>query len=311
MKRFTDQSGQALVLSALFLTVLLGMAAVAVDVGSWFHADRQAQAAADAAALAGAQALPYDEAGAKALAESYATKNGGGLKTVAVGTTGPAAGDTVTVEIEREAPGFFSQVLGVNAVTVGAKASARAAPLGAARWVAPIVVSEKHEKLVCGLSCFGPNPANHTTLNYLHLKDVGTSDGSGSFGFLNLDRSDTSGTGTSTLGQWIRDGYDGLLEPDLYTTSTGNPFSSTHVGDSLQDRFGTELLFPIYRKITGSGTNAQYEIVGFVGFHLTGMKLTGSDEKLFGYFTQVIWDGIETDTGPATDYGVRVVTLVE
>ena len=309
MKRLRDESGQALVLSAMFLTVLLGMAALAVDVGSWYHADRKAQAAADAAALAAAQELPYDSVTAEDHAEDYATKNGGGLKSVAFAGTTPPGDDTVTVEIEREAPGFFSQVLGVSAVTVGAKASARSAPLGKARWVAPIVVSEKHEKLVCGLACFGP--AHETTLNYQQLKDVGTTDGSGSFGFLNLDIAATTGVGTSTLGEWIQHGFDGLLEPDTYNTSTGNPFSSSHVNDSLEDRIGTELLFPVYRKITGSGSNAKYEIVGFVGFYLTGIDVHGSNEKLFGYFTQVIWDGVESETGTPSDYGVRVVSLVE
>jgi hypothetical protein len=243
MKRLLDQTGQALVLSSLFLTVLLGMAAV-------------------------------------------------------------------TVEIERKAPGFFSQVLGVAEVTVGAKASARAAGLGSARWVAPIVVNEQHPKLLCGLACFGPG--HGTVLDYMHLKDTGTTDGSGTFGFINLDQTATSGVGTSTLGEWIENGYDGLVTPDTYNTSTGNPFSSSHVAGSLDARIGTELLFPIYRKITGTGSNAKYEIIGFVGFFLTGTDLQGNDEKLLGYFTQVIWDGVESESGPSgPDHGVRVVTLVE
>jgi Putative Flp pilus-assembly TadE/G-like len=309
VKLLRQQKGQTLVLSAFFLTVLLGMSAVAVDVGSWYHADRQAQAAADAAALAAAQALPYDSDTAESYATDYAKKNGGGLKTVAFGTTGPTANDTVSVEIERTAPGFFSQVLGLDEVTVGAKASARAAGLGKARWVAPIVVHEKHEKLVCGLACFGPG--HGTVLDYMHLKDVGTTDASGSFGFINLDQTATNGVGTSTLGDWIQNGYEGLIEPDSFNTSTGNPFSSTHVADSLADRIGTELLFPIYRKITGSGSNAKYEIIGFVGFYLTGTDLKGNDEKLLGYFTQVIWEGVQSESASPTDHGVRVVTLVE
>ena len=42
--------------------VLLGMAAVGIDVGSWYQAQRHDQSVADAAALAGAQALPDDPA---------------------------------------------------------------------------------------------------------------------------------------------------------------------------------------------------------------------------------------------------------
>ena len=50
--------GQATVLTLVFLVVLLGMAALVLDIGSWYRADRATQSAADAAALAGAQALP-------------------------------------------------------------------------------------------------------------------------------------------------------------------------------------------------------------------------------------------------------------
>jgi hypothetical protein len=323
VRRAFDEKGQALVLSALFLTVMLGMAAVTVDVGSWYHADRKAQAAADAAALAAAQSLPYDQATAEDLAEDYTSKNGGGLKTVAFGTTGLADGDTVTVEIERPAPGVFSQVFGVDSVTVGAKASARAAAAGSARWVAPIVVDERHEKLVCGLACFGP--AHQTELIYYHLggggggkgsKDDETDDdsvdgGSGSFGFVNLDVSSTNGVGTSTLGDWLRNGYDQYIEPDSYNTSTGNPFSSSHVSDALNARIGDVLLFPVYRSLTGTGSTARYEIVAFVGFHLTGVKLTGNDEKLYGYFTETIWDGIPGGPSSLPNFGVRSVALVE
>ena len=50
--------GQATVLTLVFLVVLLGMAALVLDIGSWYRADRATQNTADAAALAGAQALP-------------------------------------------------------------------------------------------------------------------------------------------------------------------------------------------------------------------------------------------------------------
>lgn len=71
-----DECGQSAVIAVLFLTVLLGMTASVVDVGSWFRAQRQAQTQADAAALAGAQLLPDDPAGAISTAVSYAKDNG-------------------------------------------------------------------------------------------------------------------------------------------------------------------------------------------------------------------------------------------
>ncbi len=67
MTTLRSQRGQAMVMSIVFLTVLLGMAALVLDVGSWYRADRHAQLTADAAALAGAQALPDDPGRATAL----------------------------------------------------------------------------------------------------------------------------------------------------------------------------------------------------------------------------------------------------
>ena len=79
MSTLRDQRGQAMILAVLFLSVLLGIAAAVLDVGAWYRADRQLQATADASALAGAHALPDNQAQAHALALEYADKNGGGL----------------------------------------------------------------------------------------------------------------------------------------------------------------------------------------------------------------------------------------
>src|SRR5262245_65744440 len=75
--RNTSERGQSMVLTVIFMVVLLGFAALVVDVGSWYRAHRAAQSQADASALAGAQALP-DTSQASALANQYAAKNGGG-----------------------------------------------------------------------------------------------------------------------------------------------------------------------------------------------------------------------------------------
>src|ERR1700736_4392982 len=75
--RLRAQSGQVLLLNVVFLTVLLGMSALVIDVGSLYRAKRHDQAIVDAAALAAAQALPGDTSAATGLAIQYAQKNGG------------------------------------------------------------------------------------------------------------------------------------------------------------------------------------------------------------------------------------------
>ena len=46
MSDVRSQRGQATVLTLVFITALLGMAALVLDVGSWFRAQRDTQAAA-------------------------------------------------------------------------------------------------------------------------------------------------------------------------------------------------------------------------------------------------------------------------
>ena len=305
MTRHKRSCGQAYVISILFLAVLLAMAAAVLDIGSWYRADRSLQATVDAAALAGAQALPTSTANASALAAQYAAKNGGGTMNVTFSSK-VFPNDTIKVTGSRAAPGFFSKMLGVKSVTVHGTATARAGLLSAAKWVVPIVVDEKHPKLQCN-----PNPCSGATeLDYLHLKKNGTPDGSGNFGFINL----TGGSqGTSDLGDLIQNGYDQYMNLGNYDAITGNMFSSTNIGDLLQAREGDVLLFPIYRKISGTGTNAQYVIVGWAAFRLTGMDLTGNNEKLFGEFVSVTWDGIQADkaSDAGADFGVKNVSLVD
>ena len=55
-RRSDGQEGQALLIMVIFLTVLLGFTAIAVDAGRFFAERRFLQNAADAAALAGATA---------------------------------------------------------------------------------------------------------------------------------------------------------------------------------------------------------------------------------------------------------------
>ena len=54
MKRLKDESGQALIITALCMTCLFGFAALATDVGLMFREKRLLQIAADSAAVAGA-----------------------------------------------------------------------------------------------------------------------------------------------------------------------------------------------------------------------------------------------------------------
>ncbi len=313
MNNLRSDRGQATVLTVIFLIVLLGAAALVLDVGSWFREQRGTQSTADAAALAAAQALPDSTGDAGILADEYLTKNGGGAAVVGF-SSGPVANDTVTVEVEREAPGIFAKIFGIESVTVGAKATARSGGLDAARWVAPIAVNLKHEKLQCGGPPSKPTPCfgDLTEIELENLHKPGSGDAAGAFGLINLDQSDSGSVGGSTLGDWIMRGFDAYLEPGRYTSVPSAKFNDSHVRGALAARIDgdRELLFPIYKTISGSGSNAIYDVVGWVGFTVTKYQASGSTGKVWGSFTKVLWEGVQSNSGSNLNFGTRTIELV-
>ena len=313
MKDFRSDRGQATVLTVIFLFALLGAVAMVLDVGSWFREQRDTQATADSAALAAAQALPDSTGEAGVLADLYLTKNGGGTAVVEF-SSNAVANDTVTVEVKREAPGVFAKIFGIDSVSVGAKAAARSGGMDAARWVAPIVVNIKHPDLNCGgtpskpVPCFG----KPTEIELEHLHKPGSGTAAGAFGLINLDQSDDSGSaGASTLGEWILNGFDGYMKPGHYNSVPSAMFNDSHVKGALDARLTDDLLFPIYKTISGSGSNSVYDIVGWVGFNVTRYQATGSSGKVWGAFSSVIWEGIQSASGNNLNFGTRTIELVE
>jgi len=308
-----EERGQAVLVTVLFLTVLLGAVALTIDVGAWYREQRQAQATADAAALAGAQALPVDPSRAMTLAAQYASANGGGVPFAGISIkTSIRTNDTVAVKVARTSPGFFAKLFSIDSVTVRSTAAARAGVPQEAKFVAPIVVN----KLQADLS--GPGcPCFHkeTTL------PLGKDGAPGAFGLINLDGSANATVGASTLASWIQSRFDKYLDLGKYNSDTGAKFNSSQVVAALQARTVTELLFPVYDTLTGGGSNAKYNIIGWVAFHLDCFgdidahgvcdNKHGNSQDITGYFTRVIWDGIQsTKNLNLPDFGTYSVSLI-
>ena len=105
--------------------VLLGMCALAIDVGIWYQDKRAVQATADASALAGASVLPASWSTAQTSATSQFGKNKkAGDTAVISNTSNLTSNDSVTVTVTRTAPSFFAKLLGKNSATIKATAQA-------------------------------------------------------------------------------------------------------------------------------------------------------------------------------------------
>lgn len=153
MARLARDDGAFAVLFALLLVVIIGFAALAVDVGYWYASKRQLQTAADAAALAGCNDLARGRTNGViwATVEDYAGRNfGRPLDLPQCSVIPPTAGglsdigtNYVKVTVESDSPAFLSRVLGQDRVRIRAQSIARIGYLTGARspcpWGVPLL----------------------------------------------------------------------------------------------------------------------------------------------------------------------------
>jgi Flp pilus assembly protein TadG len=178
--RRSDQRGQSLVLVVISLTVLLGMAALVLDLGMGWYAKRQLQASVDAAALAGAQELP-SSANAVARAHEYILKNPTrGVDAVQdtiitkclASAPGCAPVNAVQVSAKANAETAFARVFGINSMTVGAKATA-CQPCGA-KPLDIVIVLDRTGSMLQGGSPSKIENAKTGIMTFLSFLDAGT-----------------------------------------------------------------------------------------------------------------------------------------
>ena len=309
--RFKSERGQAFVLAAVAMVMCCGMAALVLDVGNWFRDKRRLQSTSDAAALAGAQLLPDNAAGAKAQAMTYANQNGGDVAGANIVITSVyQANDTIAVKAQRTSPGIFTKVLAIGDANISATAKARVGPPAQALHVAPMVVYCDHSLIQ---NCNNSHTPQFNVNTHLDYDDMGAP---GAFGMLNLD-GENGTVGASKEAAWISTGFDKYLGLGKYKSDPGAKFSSSNIQGALDGRIRTVLLFPVFKTLTGTGQNAEYDIIGWIGFYLTGYTVHGHTATLDGYFVSYIAQGILAQKSPGTGgvpsslFGVRAIQLIE
>ena len=142
LQRFPRRSsGQTFLLVSIGLVVLLGMAALAVDIGDLWTTRRLMQSAADAGAVAGADEITIGgtSSAITTAAKDAASRNGfadGGIRAGASATitvevhnpptSGPFAANSnaVQVDVSETQPTYFMKVLGFSSVPVATTATA-------------------------------------------------------------------------------------------------------------------------------------------------------------------------------------------
>ncbi len=161
VRLFKDQRGQMLPVMALMLTGLLGMSALAVDIGRAYASYRDLQATTNAAALAGATGLPAGTATQYATQYSSVTGNtnaytfmpnvtmvSGYPKTVClatlvsqgIGCAAPSNANAIVVMQQVTVPTFFAGLVSHKNITLTATATAAASGGAAAPYNVAIIL---------------------------------------------------------------------------------------------------------------------------------------------------------------------------
>jgi Putative Flp pilus-assembly TadE/G-like len=316
--RKRGESGQVIVFVVAIITILIGMAALVIDGGSWLRAQRQLQTSADAAALAGVQNLPADSSGAQSIATTYAQTNYPSLPapTVTFPTTpSPCAPNgCIDVLAQTTAPGFLAKIYGsvFSNVTIRAHARAGVTSPSVMKNLAPVAVKNT-------VACAATNPSCYGQTVRLTFDESNVS--SSTIGLINLTCHSTASTacgssagiGGNQLKDWIENGYaDALPANQWYGVKTGETVGPIKQG--FNDRIGVPLFFPVFDNVANSGPNYFFHIVGWAAFVITSVDSWGpGGRQLSGHFvtytTSDLPAGLPISGG--FDFGVHVITLLQ
>jgi Flp pilus assembly protein TadG len=284
MTRLRDEeSGAVLMFVAVSLIVLLGMTALTVDLGRAVAIKRDMVNAADAAALAAAQACATTrDAGAAHTAAVQLSKVNGADPAIAFSapqctvTNGPAGARTVTVTSKTFVDYLIAPILGFDGTDVVATATAVWVPTGATNPV-PFVAAEGTFASTCPI---GPALEHGTSCALWFDND----DFEGStFGTLNLNAwnvSESENCADKEMGANEHyaaiGGYDGPELPPLnedgatwVCSATGN---AQPMFFALTEAIGKIIALPVTDGCVRQGSHCEvFNVVSFARMKLTGV----------------------------------------
>lgn len=305
------KKGAITIIVAMSMVVLLLFAALVIDIGMIAVNKSKLQNACDAAALAGAQELPFDTTKAEAVARQYAGENGVEDKYIKTSFSEGNSKITVTAE-NKPVEFFFAKIVGINEGQVSAKASAINAPISKyGKGLRPFGVEEPE---------FKPFITGQTVI----LK-VGADDNyKGNFGPVALnDKSGASVYKDTIINGSNKSHYVGEKIP----TETGNMVQATlkavqelldgcnHTPPCTFDRNNSDctriITVPLVDTLEVEG-NKEITIMGFAKFFLEDVVIIGGKNghvEIKGVFMEEVDAGGIDPSQP--DYGLRGVKLVE
>jgi Flp pilus assembly protein TadG len=302
--RSYTERGQSLVLITVFMMSLLGMAALAIDAGSWYQDRRHLQDDADAAALAGAAYIPAGTASAQANTNFDKNKMNGETAVI----TTPAY-DTITVTTTYPATSYFARLFGISSATITATATAQIQAAGSvAHHVSPYVVLRSIYNNGTGTQLFTCTGSGATSnCGTVDLPTAANTTGGSCSGpvYSGITQNvqgalgDTLDIGTITIGgclspkpgasqgsATVADGLAGSFNQDLRSIGNGQYEVVHQAWDDAQGLPPRLIYVPIVDQFT-QGTTGPWTITGFAWFYMTGSIGHGSGLTIGGQYVSL------------------------
>lgn len=316
-----NEKGGVLILVALSVVVLMGMAALAIDGGSLYQTKRQMVNAADAAALAGAQefmyASPNSEEDVEAFAENFAVNN------YDCGATAEALNDyTIKVETVKEVEYSFAKIFGLLDPDVPADATAiipadATAIIGVVNEMGGLIPIHMQWTLFDNLVKAGEG-AQYNFVEFHLEKEM-----PGNWGWIYFDWSEKP----SKTADYLRDGYPNPLwigygsDGKSLASNTGANIinaRTTDKNDTVEkilddyEKNGTILYVPVTKDVNKFTGKEPLELLGFAAIVITKLDYSNpSQQTITGELVaNQLYEGPITP-GLGNKYDIRSITLID
>ena len=294
-----NEKGNAILITALFMSVFILLSALVIDSGLMFLVKARLANATDAAVLAAVQELPGNPTAALAIAKAYSNSNGVSDSEVTFEVFN--SNREIKAVASRRINLIFGRLAGFMDTNIVAKSTAAVGSIKGIDGIVPLGIEDEGFEF------------NH---EYTLKVGAGSSE-TGWFGALAL-----GGPGANTYEDNLTYGYRAIIKiGDIIDVKTGNMSNPTkraidyrmnqcnHVPKCTAASFVKDckrlVKVPVIKKLY----NGDIEVVGFSIFLVNAVTGQGNQSIITGSFVRSITSGdIDLD---GTDYGLLGVKLTQ
>ena len=301
-KLYREEQGTAVVLFALSIAIIFGMAGLVIDVGILYQTKSELKKTSNAAVLSGAQELTNGNNLVNNIVMEIlkANKEEGNLKEINIQTNNV---NQLKVVLEKDVPLYFLKIFKMNSIKVTESSTAKLVPINRAAGAVPLGI-DKSVPLVY-------------LKEYILKVDSGDS-AYGNFGILAL-----SGPGAKLYEQDLMYGFDGDIKVgDIIDTQTGNisgktesavnyrinlcPYPVNDISHRDNSRIILVLVYEPYN--VQSNQMKQVKVTGFAYFYIKS-PVDKHDSTITGYFIKRAGGGSGDING--ADKGAYAIKLTQ